>query len=297
VPEETGDGALDGSSGAGESGGGSSQGWETGTEEPVEFYPTEDDIASWDDWGGNTSAPTSFEGYPVEDDIGPPETHGGNTWADGAFDDEPVEYDAEPVDTSGTDPRTEGSFTGFPVEDEIPPLEPTDGQSQEDLAPSPPEAIALHDNAGEEPSRTEEPSDGTRPEDVPRVDVSENASWEPADQSLGPDGLPAYDGKDTLGRLTFGDEEYFLKSGVGLPGLEARTDPEIKAGAVTPGHVEGHAAMIMRKLELTEGTVTINHPRGPCRFCANVLENILPDGSRLTVVWPNGQQTFEGNAK
>jgi hypothetical protein len=135
-----------------------------------------------------------------------------------------------------------------------------------------------------------------------RVSISENATWKPADVGLGANDLPAYGDGRTYGRLEIGGQQpYYIKSGVGEPGAQALRDPDILAGAVTPSHVEGHAIMIMRISGERDGTLVINNPRGPCRFCGSVIENMLPEGSRLTVVWENGSDTvvgtYVGNAK
>jgi hypothetical protein len=134
-----------------------------------------------------------------------------------------------------------------------------------------------------------------------RVRVSENATWHPAEHKLGAGDLPAYGDGSTYGRLEIGSQTYYLKSGTGEPGLSARTDPDIRAGAVTPSHAEGHASMVMRISGEKEGTLVINNPNGPCRFCLRVVDNILPEGSTLTVVWSDGlethNRTYVGNAK
>lgn len=93
-----------------------------------------------------------------------------------------------------------------------------------------------------------------------RVDVSPNVTWDPSDHALGPNGLPHFDGT-TYARVVMGDTEYFIRSGAGEPGIEAWNDPNIKAGAVTPSHVEGHAAVILRRSEVSEATLFINIPR------------------------------------
>lgn len=126
-----------------------------------------------------------------------------------------------------------------------------------------------------------------------RVDVSPNVTWDPSDHALGPNGLPHFDGT-TYARVVMGDTEYFIRSGAGEPGIEAWNDPNIKAGAVTPSHVEGHAAVILRRSEVSEATLFINHPEGPCRYCQRVTANIVPAGSSLTVIWPNGNYTYRG---
>lgn len=138
------------------------------------------------------------------------------------------------------------------------------------------------------------PPDSQEGERTGRIEVSPNVAWKPSEHALGLNGLPEFDNKDTYGRMMIGGEEYFLKSGTGQPGIEARNNPNIKAGAVTPGHVEGHAAMILRRAEVSEATLFINHPKGPCRYCERATVNIIPAGSRLTVIWPHGRYTYRG---
>jgi hypothetical protein len=53
----------------------------------------------------------------------------------------------------------------------------------------------------------------------------------------------------------------------------------------------------MKQTGTKKATLNINHPNGPCGFCDKVIENMLPEGSELTVNWPNGTQKFIGNAK
>ncbi len=65
---------------------------------------------------------------------------------------------------------------------------------------------------------------------------------------------------------------------------------------VTRTHVEGHAAAVMRQQGLTEATVYINNPQ-ICTSCSKLLPRMLPPGSRLTVVLPDGTTvTFTGVA-
>jgi len=134
-----------------------------------------------------------------------------------------------------------------------------------------------------------------------RVKVSDNATWNSSDHALGVDGLPPFGDGNTYGKLEVGGRTYNLKSGTGEPGLLAKIDPNIRAGAVTPSHVEGHASMIVRIGGEKDATLVINNPEGPCGFCDKVIANILPEGSRLTLIWSNGQDTFSetfvGNAK
>jgi SCP1.201-like deaminase len=65
---------------------------------------------------------------------------------------------------------------------------------------------------------------------------------------------------------------------------------------VTRTHVEGHAAAVMRQNGLTDATVYINNPV-ICDSCMNNLPRMLPSGSRLTVVTPDGAAvTFTGGS-
>lgn len=66
--------------------------------------------------------------------------------------------------------------------------------------------------------------------------------------------------------------------------------------AITPSHVECHVAMIMRITGFTEATVVINRPKGPCGYCDTGLAGVLPSGSSLTVIWPEGSKTYRGKA-
>lgn len=131
------------------------------------------------------------------------------------------------------------------------------------------------------------------------IKIDPNVAWSPKGyKSLDSNGLPPYDEIDTLGRLVVGGQTYYVKNGQGSPGMEAGTDPSIKAGAISHTHAEGHAAMIIRKLCAKEGTLFINNPNGPCGYCDKVIENILPQNSTLTVIWPSGNShTYIGNAK
>ena len=131
-----------------------------------------------------------------------------------------------------------------------------------------------------------------------RVHQDPNTTWDPADHPDVPEGqLPKFDGKHTLGKMDIDGETYYVKNGTGLPGQELRDNPAIKAGAVSPSHAEGHAIAIMRQTGTKEAVLDINHTGGPCGFCDKVLENMLPENSKLTVNWPGGSQTFVGNSK
>lgn len=65
-------------------------------------------------------------------------------------------------------------------------------------------------------------------------------------------------------------------------------------------HVEAHAAVLMRREKLTEATLWIN--KAPCVTndprslgCHNALPHMLPEGSRLRVIGPEGfDHTYVG---
>jgi SCP1.201-like deaminase len=63
---------------------------------------------------------------------------------------------------------------------------------------------------------------------------------------------------------------------------------------ITRSHVEGHAAALMRDQKILHGTLYINNPT-ICGPCMNLLPRMLPPGSRLDVVLPNGTvSSFKG---
>ena len=89
-----------------------------------------------------------------------------------------------------------------------------------------------------------------------------------------------------------------------IPVLSGRAGPAASLPKGTPGfnaitstHVEGHAAAIMRQRRIRRATIYINNPQ-ICLPCQQNLPHMLPSGSRLTVVLPNGASTtFIGNAR
>jgi hypothetical protein len=95
-----------------------------------------------------------------------------------------------------------------------------------------------------------------------------------------------------------------LESGAQIPlasGLKgpAAVMPKGSPGfdAFTRTHVEGHAAALMRTEGASSATLYINNPR-ICPNCSRLLPDMLPPGSQLTVVLPNGTRTpFLGNAR
>jgi hypothetical protein len=103
-------------------------------------------------------------------------------------------------------------------------------------------------------------------------------------------------GGKTSGVLRTSSGDVPLVSGRGGPAnLLAKPTPGFNS--ITKTHVEGHAAAIMRQQGIKEATIYINNPR-ICLPCQQNLANMLPSGSRLTVVLPDGtSRTFIGNAR
>jgi hypothetical protein len=103
-------------------------------------------------------------------------------------------------------------------------------------------------------------------------------------------------GGKTTGVLRIAGREISLTSGRAGP---AASLPKGTPGfnAITATHVEGHAAAIMRQEGLREATVYINNPQ-ICLPCRQNLAHMLPAGSKLTVVLPDGTaHVFIGNAR
>jgi RHS repeat-associated protein len=108
--------------------------------------------------------------------------------------------------------------------------------------------------------------------------------------------LPAFSrNTGTQGVLRTAAGDVPLQSGVPGP---ARSIPNGTSGfdIVTRTHVEGHAAAVMRQQGLSQATVYINNPV-ICDSCMNLLPRMVPSGSRLTVVLPDGAAvTFTGGS-
>ncbi len=102
--------------------------------------------------------------------------------------------------------------------------------------------------------------------------------------------IPAkVDGGPTIGVIETPNGPVYLSSrgkGPGSQYLPGPPTPDINSSA---SHVEGHAAALMRENGVTDLTVTINHPGGPCGTCRGTSPSsvaaLLPKGSTLTVRW------------
>jgi hypothetical protein len=97
----------------------------------------------------------------------------------------------------------------------------------------------------------------------------------------------------TRGTLVSNAGSVSLQSGV--EGA-ARTMPKGAPGfdIVTRTHVEGHAAATMRTSGLNKATLYINNPK-ICASCTRHLPKMLPSGSQLKIVLPDGSHvSFSG---
>ena len=109
--------------------------------------------------------------------------------------------------------------------------------------------------------------------------------------------LPKFvEGGKTSGVILLGDSDVPLLSGEAGPG---GTLPKPAPGfnAITSTHFEGHPAAMMRQQGIKEGTLYINNSKF-CLPCRQYIELILPSGSKLTIVLPDGTTvTYLGNAR
>jgi len=109
--------------------------------------------------------------------------------------------------------------------------------------------------------------------------------------------LPEYVPKGkTYGVLQTPQRNIPLESGYDGP---AKSMPPESLGfdGVTKGHVEGHAAALMWQDGITEGTLYINNPE-ICVSCEELLPRMLPPGSTLNVILPDGTvRQFKGIAR
>ena len=108
------------------------------------------------------------------------------------------------------------------------------------------------------------------------------------------------EGSPTQGILVIGESEVPLISGQG--GMSDGLAQEGESGFTrfNQTHVEPQAVRILEMVGAEEGTVFINHAGGPCQAragCRQNLEKMLPEGTKLRVVWPGGEQTFDGKKK
>ena len=111
--------------------------------------------------------------------------------------------------------------------------------------------------------------------------------------------MPEFDGKHTAGvMIDSNGEMYSLRSG--------GADP-MHRNYGSAGHVEGKAALLMRKDDKTSAIVVHNNTNGTCGFCNSQIPTLLPTGAKLTVMPPSNAvannkwaaaspKTYVGNA-
>jgi SCP1.201-like deaminase len=100
-----------------------------------------------------------------------------------------------------------------------------------------------------------------------------------------PPQLAPYKGGPTSGIFRTGDLTVELQSGYDGPAAAMRGSPGFDRWTLS--HVEGHAAALMWQYETSEATLEINNP-DICRSCLQNLPRMLPPGSILHVVLPDG---------
>ena len=102
-----------------------------------------------------------------------------------------------------------------------------------------------------------------------------------------------YDSDPTHG--IFNDKKSLMSGPVGGDALEVFRDriPHLTEDAIISlKHVEGHSAAEMAKNGLTEAVVHINYKTGPCPRCVNGIQELLAEGQKLWVVFPDGVGYF-----
>ena len=101
----------------------------------------------------------------------------------------------------------------------------------------------------------------------------------------------------TLGRL-FGRDGHELIDAPIWSGENPRTvadlHPTLRNWVSPLGHVESHAAAMIRRGEVPKDAVLVinNRPCAGIRGCDRLLSAMLPKGSRLTVYVTDGQRTW-----
>jgi hypothetical protein len=65
-----------------------------------------------------------------------------------------------------------------------------------------------------------------------------------------------------------------------------------KDALIARHHVEGHAAAEMAAKEMAEAVLHINYATGPCSHCKIGIPELLKEGQRLWVVFPDGVGFF-----
>jgi RHS repeat-associated protein len=100
--------------------------------------------------------------------------------------------------------------------------------------------------------------------------------------------LPVFDGQTTHGVLVTNEGDV-------VP-LTSGTRPEGYSNYESAAHVEGQAAIYIRENNSSGGVVFHNNPNGTCGYCNSHVETLLPQGSQMVVVPPEGARANNSRA-
>ncbi len=121
-----------------------------------------------------------------------------------------------------------------------------------------------------------------------------NAYWSKNGVDFSHPDLPLRNGEGPTQGI-FNDTKPLFSGNAGgdAPEVFASRIPGLSEDAqVALSHVEGHAAAEMVKGNLSESVLHINYETGPCDFCINGVPELIPEGSKLWVVFPQGVGHF-----
>jgi hypothetical protein len=121
-----------------------------------------------------------------------------------------------------------------------------------------------------------------------------NAYWSKNGVDFSHPDLPLRNGEGPTQGIFNDTKPLFSGSDGGdAPQVFASRIPELSEDAqIALSHVEGHAAAEMVKGNLSEAVLHINYETGPCDFCINGVPELIPEGSKLWVVFPQGVGHF-----
>ena len=89
----------------------------------------------------------------------------------------------------------------------------------------------------------------------------------------------------------FNDKKPLMSGADGGNALEvfrSRIGSLSKDAVTSLKHVEGHAAAEMVSNNFTEAVLHVNYKTGPCQYCRRGISELLGEGQKLWVVFPDG---------